>query len=238
MNVYFSPWTHPHFESFHLLYDIPDPLLTDLTPLRNKENTSDNWLQCHAFLGATKNTFIARAPFDIHFAIHKDFGKINLGTRPEYFDLITLKPSTLTNSYTLSIYANWLFWSDEPLEMETMAPFNHGSRYGGYPVQGAFDINKWFRPIELAIQLYEGTEVVKIDKGDPVFYVKFKTNKTINLKRFYLNEALFTFTQDCLNYKRFDKGRSLNYLYSLFKGKGLDKAISKEIKANIIENQH
>ena len=68
--VYWSPFfPSEQYPSIQLMYETPDSLLPNLLPRRNKEANGDNWFQCHAFLGAVKNTFVLRIPFDIAFGL-------------------------------------------------------------------------------------------------------------------------------------------------------------------------
>jgi hypothetical protein len=236
-SVYWSPWyPEPLYSTNHLLYETPDSLLADLKPFYNKENKGDNWYQCHAFLNSVKNTFILRFPIGVSFAIHKEFGIVGLDQNDrQMLPFVCIKSPSTINAYTISLLNNWIFWSDEPLLITSTPSYLHKLDFGGHYVPGSFDINSWFRPLEAAIQLDQGTEVFTVKRGDPFAYVKFDTQKPVVLKRFDLTPKIMQISQDCIGYKRHDPSRSLPYLYNKFKSNGLNKMLSREIQKNIMD---
>lgn len=233
--VYWSPWyPDTSYSSLHLLYEKPELLLDEIKDRKNKDNRTDNWVQCHAMLNHVKNTFVLRFPFEVNFAIHKEFGAVPIDkTSP--LDFVAIKGPSLNNSYTFSILNNWIFWSDSPLQITSTPAYLHKPAFDGYYVPGSFNINSWFRPLEAAIQLHELVEVVNIEKNEPFAYVKFHTEEQVVLKRFNFTAELSALSNACIQYKRYDKNRGLSFLYERFKKHGLDKAISKSIHENIME---
>lgn len=235
--VYWSPWyPSTDFASLHLLYDEPKSVLSSIKYKQNKTNKHDNWFQCHAFLNTVKNSFVLESPFEVTFGLHSTLGIMQLPESDlETIKFVTKKEATVENAFTFSILNNWIFWSDEPLEMVAMPAYLHPQVFNGHFVPGTFNINSWFRPVEAAIQLNENVNFVSIKKGDPIAYVKFNTEKPVILKRFHFDQDLMNLSQACIDYKKYQKSSSLTSLYSRFNKNGLQKAISKSIKKNIME---
>jgi hypothetical protein len=234
--VYWSPFfPMDEYPSVQLMYEQPDPLLQDLLPRRNKNANGDNWFQCHAFQATIRNTFILRNHFSATFAIDDqiDIIPIDLNAKRNSNFLARKQPSVI-NAQTFATRGLWLFWSEEPLIITTTPAHYHKPVFDGYYIGGSFDIGKWFRPIEGAIQLNEGVNTVSLNRGDPLAYVKFETKEPITLKRFYMTKELEELNWGCINYKRYEPKKSLNFLYDKFTQRGLDKIITREIKKNLV----
>lgn len=234
--IYWSPFfPSEQYPSVQMMYEKPDSLLSDLTTRRNKAANGDNWFQCHAFLASVKNTFILRLPFSASFGLDYELGVIPIDTNLENMKFIVLKQPSVTNEITFAIRGNWIFWSEESLPMITTPAFYHPKVFDGFYVGGSFDIGKWFRPIEGAIQLDNKSKTVAVKRNDPIAYVKFETKEQVELKRFYLTKELEELSWGCIKYKQYEPHKTLPFLYSKLKERGLDKVITKQIKENVVE---
>lgn len=234
--VYWSPFfPREQYPSVQLMYETPDPLLQDLLPRRNKKANGDNWFQCHAFQESIKNTFILRLPFTTSFGLDYELGVFPIDSDIENMKYVALKQPSVTGAITFAIRGNWIFWSEEPLEMTSMPAFYHPRVFNGYYVGGSFNINKWFRPIEGAIQLEAGHNTVVIKRNDPIAYVKFNIEKPIQLKRFYLTAELEQLSLACIKYKYHEPHRALPFLYNKFNERGLGKVITQAIKESVVD---
>ena len=235
--VYWSPFAIAEkYPSVQLLYNTPDPLLTDLTPRRNKEANGDNWFQCHAFQDSIKNTFILRLPFEVVFGLDKELGVFPIGSQYQNnLEFVKIKQPSVLNAYTFAVRGNWIFWSEGPLTMTTSPAHYHQPVFDGYYVGGSMDIGKWFRPVEGAIQLNESINTVQIKRNDPIAYVKFDTEERIQLKRFYMTKELEELSWGCVEYKQHDPHRGLQYLYDKFMNRGLHNVITQQIKGSVVD---
>lgn len=233
MNVYWSPWyPKPLYADLHLLYETPPSLFDELRSQRVKERHNENWLSCYAVLEHLRNTFILRFPSDISFGLHSEFGIIQTENDSRNVPFVGYKQPSLSNAYTFSILNNWIFWSDEPLLLSSFPAFYHRTSFDGYYVGGTFDISKWFRPLEAAIQLHPQVDMVEIKTNDPLAYIKFATKEQVTLKRFYLSDTLSEIAQGCIDYKKTYPRTPLFRLYNKFLNRGLNKIICKEIMNN------
>lgn len=235
--VYWSPfYPMDEYPSVQMLYEKPDPLLTDLLPRRNKKANGDNWFQCHAFQATIKNTFILRSNFSATFAIDDEIGIIPMDLKAEQnIKFLNAKEPSVIGAKTFAARGLWIFWSEDPLLITTTPAHYHKAVFDGYYVGGSFDIGKWFRPVEAAIQLNKEINTVSLNRGDPLAYVKFHTDEPVELKRFYMTKELEELHWGCVNYKRYEPKRPLNYLYQNFQKRGLDKIITREIKKNMVD---
>jgi hypothetical protein len=235
--VYWSPFSvMEKYPRIQLLYDTPDPLLADLIPRRNKDANGDNWFQCHAFQGSIKNTFILRLPFEVTFGLDSDLGIFPIGQeRQNNLEFVVMKQPSVLNAYTFAVRGNWIFWSEDSLNITTSPAHYHAPVFDGYYVGGSFDIGKWFRPVEGAIQLNKGVDTVHIKRNDPIAYVKFNTEEPVQLKRFYMTKELEELHWGCVKYKQHDPHRGLQYLYDKFTKRGLHNVITNEIKRNVVD---
>jgi hypothetical protein len=233
--IYWSPfYPSEQYPSVQLMYESPDSLFEDLLPRRNKESIRDNWFGCHAFLASVKNTFILRVPFSVAFALDDGLGIVPIGRLEENHKFVDVKEKSVKNAYTFAVRGNWIFWSEEPIVMTTSPAYYHKPVFDGYYVGGSFDIGKWFRPVEGAIQLNETVNTVDLKRNDPIAYVKFDTVEQVELKRFYMTKEIEEIAWGCIKYKHYESRRSLTFMYDKFKKRNLSKVITRLIKENVV----
>lgn len=234
--IYWAPWGHPSNELAERFLSYSDPVnvLQDLQSNINKENKSDNFLNCPAFVNQYKNAYLFKSPTFADIEIQPNGIVGNNGTTSKH--LISKQPSLL-NAHTIKVYANWIFFCEDTMHMESMHPFMHetsASKYGYY-VPGGFDISQWFRPLEYAFQMYPNCNKFKINQDEPMLYVRFNTNERIQFKKFQMNEELFNYSISCVRLKDFWHQRNLKKLYEMFNASKIKKSILSQIKNNIME---
>lgn len=233
--VYWAPWgpVDQIAEQF-LSYSDPVNVLQDLQSSINKENKQDNFLNCPAFTNQYKNTWLLNSPTFADIEITSNGIVGNNDTTDKH---LIIKQPSLLNSHTIKVSANWIFFCEESLHLESMHPFMHktsASDYGYY-VPGGFDINQWFRPLEYAYQMYPNETKFKILQGEPMMYVRANTTDRVIFKKFRMTEELFNHSLSCVRLKTFWKQRSLAKLYSMFNESKIKKNIIQEIKKNVME---
>ena len=82
------------------------------------------------------------------------------------------------------------YFADQPLVARFMAP-NYPPTTpspGAILTSGQFDIGKWFRTLNVEIQLYGNKGELHFKKDEPIFYVNFLTDRKVILKRFELTK--------------------------------------------------
>lgn len=238
IEIFWSPWgSMESYTSMNLVYDDIYPLAKYYSELQQKNNLHDNFLKCPAHVNYTKNIYCLPQPFDIDVVI--DNGKlIDIATTKasNLNHMYQMKAPSLVNGDTINIYSNWVFFSEKSVIVESMPSFMHntGIQNSGFYVPGTFDISKWFRPLEGAIQLWPNTTSLKCKAGDPLFYVKFNTDEKIKLTRFNLTEEIRDISKSCIHVKKYKTIKNLNSLYDMFTGHNKHKQLLKLIKQNII----
>ena len=174
-------------------------------------------------------------PVDLNVRVEKS-RVLNLGNRA-FDDLYLNRVLQVKDTYNLNYMPGYIFFSEEPLEIEILSPFMHKSNFcnNGYIVPGSYDISKWFRPVNPALQFYDNLDKnIKSEKGDPLMYINFRTHDNIKLKRFYMTQELEDVVYATTTYKRHDPNRSLSYLYDKFVHGGLNKRTLRLIKQSLV----
>ena len=239
IDVYWSPWSNMDiYEGCNMIYDDPYPLAKYYNSLMEKNNLHDNFLKCPAHVNYTKNIFCLPQPFDIDVVIENgqliDVAKNKASNLNHFYQM---KAPSLVGKNTINIYSNWIFFSEEPLILESMPAFMHntGLQNSGFYVPGTFDISKWFRPLEGAIQLWDGVTTIKCNAGDPLFYARFMTDEKIRLRRFNLTPEIREISKACMHVKRYKTIKNLDKLYEMFQNRGKHRQLLNLIEQNLVE---
>ena len=205
---------------------------------KNKSKTTPNnasVFSCRAFLDFTKNTYIMKNPIDLNVRVEKqkifNFGNRNLDS------LYKIRSLQVENVYNLNYSLGYIFFSEDDIEIQVTSPFMHKSNFckNGYIVPGKFNISKWFRAVNPALQFYDNSDKNIIsEKGDPLMYIKFNTEKNVTLRKFFMCKELEDIMYATIGYKQYEPNKPLSYLYDRFTRAGLNKKALKLIKENLI----
>ena len=154
--------------------------------------------QCPAHTSFIKNFFIIRAPFDLKLTYNKKDNYVfseNL-TQEQYDRFIFPRFQDQGSDNKLLVTVKWsiLFVADELCTLEVYPAFMHGNPYN--ISVGAYDCYKWQRPVDFTFEI---NDTVDIKRGDPLYYVSFRTlnNKTVKFKRLDWNSDLQKALQQC-----------------------------------------
>lgn len=234
--VYWSPWQHKDiYDERYPYYQDPEKLLSYVNNFRNNDNSTDTWYKCRGFMETARNTFVLRSPFGVDAKVDAPYIRsLNTEYNVEQFDA---KNPSMSNSHTVNFSVNWIFWSEEDLSITTISPYVEPLKFNGFYVPGSFNINKWFRPVEGAFQLFPGEDRFAVDPGDPIIYIKFNTDKKVILKRFKMNDALHESVYKCTTHKIDNPWQNLPTLYSLFTKNKWGDIIRKNILENMEEDE-
>ena len=213
----------------------PESLLTRVLENKSKfTNTTghDNYEECPAFVNAIKNTFVIKSLYDYEFEFsnnqvnskdyNQEFMENNLFIRNIEQKLFTFKTP-------------YIFFTKESLEATSLQPYMENSYVNNNctVIPGKFNIYKWFRGFDFDCYL-KNTNKFNVKEGEPLYYIQFHTNESINLKHFHMSDKLiqyFRLVVDAKSFKRNNK--NLDYFYKLFKTYKLNQKIYKEIKDNL-----
>lgn len=223
-------------EDWNILYPEPIKLIDTLKENKNKEAKSNSILYCPSFRDITKNTYIFKNSMeaDIEYIEKEKSIKSNIDN---FIGFSIRRPPSIEGNLIISYNLVWVFFCEESLEAEFTAPYFTKYSYmsSGSFVPGKLNINSWFRPINVDIQLWNNEKNLKIEKNDPLFYVNFKTEKNVVLKRFIMNDALHNISKSCVNYKNnFGPFKPLSFMYEDFKNSRNASIVIKNIKENLL----
>ena len=180
--------------------------------------------RCPGYIEYLKNMYEIRSIADITFEIDENRKVFNVIAPQWIKSRIDFRSAPNSDTHILvSLGLFTLFYSDRPVHIEQLPPFlNMTPRSGNFTVvPGTFDISKWFRPVELAIEIKGGVNRVEIKAGDPLCYVRFCTEdrSTIVLERVSVSHDLDDLTGKCLTIKHIEPGNTLEQNYARMKDK-------------------
>jgi len=195
------------------------------------KNTKYNHLKCPATMDIYKNTFVVASPFDCFFETDLENKQIHLFSKSKNIphDFFHLREGEYgqDDDPLMSLAFQLLFMSEEnDIEMIVTSPYFESQQSNLRVIPGRMNISKWWRPTDLAFQLENKKEKIKIKRGDPLFYVTFipKTSGDfIKLKEVELTQELQDYVSSTVNMKWFAPRCPLSKLYSIadkFRKKG------------------
>jgi hypothetical protein len=195
---------------------------------------NNSYKACSGAKNLYQNTFVIKNPFDVDAKI--------LGQHPnavvqEPLSLITLRDPTYQNAHSFDYDYYWVFFSEESVEMVLTPPYMHNTKASEYGIvaSGSFDISKWLRNINACYNMHQGVNEFKADRGEPLFYVDFKTKKRVVLKQFDLTPDLHDLAFAAAELKTFFPFESLETLYDRFTRSNRHKKVMKEINKNLLD---
>lgn len=237
--VYWSPFAYlDRTTHVNLLWGAPIRVPSILGS--HPKEKSSSYLSCTAFTTFYKNCYALIQPFDSSITIEPSQLKDTLPNKAyiEGHHVWTVQHQALKDRARVTYGFNWVFFSEEPLDLLITPPYLHNTSAdkGGALAAGSYDISRWFRPIDLAYILWEGSNEVKIKKGEPACYLHFLTDRPVKLVQFELTSDLFYIGEQCVELKSVMKYKSLSFLYDIFTRSNRHKAVLKIIKENLLDN--
>ena len=179
---------------------------------------------CPATRDLARNTFVVTAPFDAHFYLDADKRTIEFaGTGKQAFEFFNMRAEQYgpTDQPIMSINYYQLFVSQhDQVEMTMTAPWFEDSVAAFKIVPGRFNIGKWWRPLDVAMQLPERQQEIKIKQGDVLFYVTFSTGNSddvVVLREIAVTKELQNFCNLATGVKHYKPQCPFKTLYGWFK---------------------
>jgi hypothetical protein len=222
----------------NILYKDPINVLDDVSKLKNRDVGTDSYLFCPAYKAVTENMFYLESPSRSEFIYHESPaagewpGLQGTGLGGD----IPRGPS-LIDHRLLRFSMGYIFFAEEPLLMELTPPYLHeteAAKYGKV-VPGQFDVGKWFRAITLEYELNAGVTELKIEKDEPMAYVRFMTDRPVELVRFDLTDRIRKIADSCVQTPvTFGRFKPLQDRYDKFMGSRSNELALKYIKENLL----
>lgn len=223
---------------WNMFYTDPEEFLPEFKKDRIRERQQNNIAYCPAFNDNYKNTFVVRNVVDSRFTWNEVQEKWEIPTKYQVHPSLDVRMPYMNNRKALICSLVWLFVCEESLEMEIIPAYMHqteASKYGVI-VSGKFDIGSWYRPVMAEYLLWEGVDRLHIKENEPLFYVRFNTDKKVVLKRFANNEEIYKHTISIVQTKYiFGKVPGLDKLYKYFAKTQTRNIMLQKIKDAVIE---
>jgi hypothetical protein len=232
VTVYWAPLTAPGIQTSINLALTPPVPLRKLLP--TSKTNLDGYRQCPASTGMWANTYALLHPFTSTVNV---VGPID---NPVILDTDNGRwvgqPNGL-DGYRVDYDYSWIFFCEEDLYIQQTPPFMHNTsdRDGGRIAAGAYNIARWFRPINISYLMWSNSSSITVTQNEPASYVQFHTEKKVILKQFEPNPELFSIVKQVNNHKEVFPLEPLAKLYHRFTRSNRDKLVLKLIKDNLLE---
>lgn len=239
ITVYWSPAIEENCNISSLNFDAPVNLIDWFKKNSGFDhngniNENTNFNACPAFTNLFKNTYGLKFPYDYELYYANKSLTSSLYDQ-KFFDGMIAPRSEDWSQF--DILANYLFISEDPLEMILQPSYMHDNDFNRSftLVSGQFDIGRWHRPIVGSVILKDKENPYLMKKDDIYCYVKFLTNDNIKLQKFYLTPTIDSIINDLMSSRK-NKGskKNLRYYYDLFAKSNLHKKMISEIKNNLL----
>jgi len=223
MKIKYCPIPAATYEKWHnLLWFDPDPLLNDLIKSRGKQL----YFKCPAYTDYHQNTFIIRSPLDLTITTElnhetkEKFVKIKEYDQDFFDKYIYIRECNYDTPTLLTFNLQYLFYSeDEECRLELLHPSDHKSDFSNKVsvIPGAFDIAKWYRPVECAFSIPEHETTISIKRGDPLYYVRIVTDKKVKLDKGEYTPEVSEMVESMVQIKKYTQDNTMEENYDLAK---------------------
>lgn len=233
----YSPFSK-HNDNFFSTIGFIDPI--PLKDTLDEHLKSNFYFKCPAFIDFVKNIYVIKSTCNLHFICDNTSHRINIinSEKDRFFDFKKYHESWLCNRqhdlseeykkdhFLFSISNYFIFYSKQNIKMSILPPFLHDSElfYKTRIIPGSFNINKWVRPIEIALETNKKNTEINVKRGDILCYVYFtdltNSDNKIKLKKMEEDEyvKIIKISKACTNYKHcIEPISSLKTIYSEFK---------------------
>jgi hypothetical protein len=248
ITVYWAPAPFVQEESsWSFLYSEPVSVVSELLKMKNVSNKPKNlqsMFGCPAYVESMKNVFVVKNVLENTVDMSQITPHLTNPNYPVYFNnlgplqiKIEREPS-ITNYTNVTYNMGWIFFADEPLEVKFTAPYFPASSPGEGVIlsTGQFDIGAWYRDFNLDYHVPLETELLTFKEDQPLFYMDFKTDKKIVLKRYKLTKELKNISEEFVySRERYGRFKSLQHRYNMSKKSMMPEQILTEIRKNIVE---
>ena len=228
-------------ENWNMLYPEPTSLFSELMRDKAPERGVASYLSCPSVGGRVlKNIFVFRNPIESQYMY--DFtdpnAQIFTPVSNTFISFEQERPRSILQGPTITFHLQYNLFAEEPVMMSFTPPYFHRpkSMMYGAVTPGKMDIGRWYRPLNVEMQLWENKGIVKFEENEPLFYIEIDTDKEVILKRFKCTSELNAISKHCIAYTHW-MGRSvpLEKRYEKFVKAKTDKLVLQEIRKNLVE---
>jgi hypothetical protein len=241
INVYWAPDNVDRENDWTMMYPKPKTLFSELMSKRVNVGDTRSVFSCPAVSTKFKKTLVLKNTINCRYEFDTTNNNkiINPITNEYVYASFQRIPATSDGPF-IEFSLRYIFFADQPLEIEMTAPTFHEPKYTKYGtvVPGGFDIGQWFRPINFEIQTWKNKGELVLEDGEPIMYINFKTDKKIKLHRFNHSDITIKYAKSNItSHAIFGPGQGLLNRYKRFNNAGLREKILTEIKHNLIDEE-
>jgi hypothetical protein len=219
-NVYWDIFTVKEKKWFELTAIEPAPALREIIDARDVSHPG-HFTKCPAFIQYYKNTYVIKSPVNIEFTYDHVTKQLKVFPQGQHFcmDNITYRGDTVGehDSFLMSFSLSYLFIADKDCDIELLPCLMHKSEFTDSTrlIVGTFNINKWYRPVEIAFEFKNPALPIKVKRGDALAYVRFlpKDDSKIKLENKNFSKETLDVVAACLMIKDSDNKVPLKMLY-------------------------
>jgi hypothetical protein len=239
--IYWSPFMSDDAPKIDwtLLYPEPKTVFADLVKDKTKHSGKDSYFACPAVTNKLKNIFVFFNSLKSSHTYDYTDGKEEIQLLNNHgLHLQKTRPSSVNKGPTLLYSLSYIFFSEESLDAYFTPPMFHKPGYikYGHTMPGEFNVGEWFRPYNFEVQVWNDKGEIHIEEDEPLFYVEFKTDRPIILKKFNCNKTLTLYAEsNAISSFVFGRGEGLLKKYKRFKDVGFREKILTEIKKNLVD---
>lgn len=221
-NVYWETFSSGTRKWFELTAIEPTSALREIIHARDTTHPS-HFTKCPAFTEYYKNTYVIKSPINIEFTYDPATKQLNVSPQNQNFynANVVYRGDTIGehDSFLMSLSFNFLFIADKDCNIELLPCLMHKSEFTDSTrlIVGTFNINKWYRPVEIAFEFKNSSAPIKIKRGDALAYVRFlpKDGSKIKLQYKNFSEETLEAVVACLMVKEATNKSPLELLYKL-----------------------
>lgn len=192
----------------------PEPVLKDLIKTRGKDTS---YLKCPAFQDYYKNCYLIRCPIDLTIRIKNNQIYTDQYDQAFYDKHIINRMGENSLYSMLSVVFRYTFFSNESVMLEHMYPTMHAtdSIQNLNVISGTYDISKWIRGNEYGFEVRDPSKPIVLKRGDPLYYVRFVTDKNITITRELHSAELENISHSFVGVKVYVPGSTLERAYEI-----------------------
>lgn len=246
--VYWSPGNFIQSqESWNGLYAEPKSIRSTFNTIKSEDiNNDKNLFLCPASNSLLKNMFVFNAMIDDKYSLPIEYLNSIEDTEletilPEKGNTISFsrnRKSSLKDYYDIEYNMGWIMFAEEPLMATFTPPYlpSVSPAKGSIMASASFDIGLWCRAFNLNYFIPKDTTELIFKKDEPLFYVKFETNKKVIFKRFIMTETIQQIRSEFATFpRRYGKFMPLSQRYEDAKKTKMTNILLSEIKKNVVD---
>lgn len=211
IEIYYDAWADPKLtnrETMQLLTPDPEHAL-------GSAETRGRHLTCPAVQDFHKNAFTVFSPFTVTYTFDRARNNVDIQGDQNFMKA----EFTESGSIELQTYPQYIFRTRHSVMIQMLPPLLQVPVHPSYVASGEFDISQWVRPVNAAFIIPKGIDKITINKGDPLFSIRFITrnNEPVRLIRRALDAEEETLANACMNVTNIQLGNPLSKLYDYFR---------------------